>query len=301
MKFLLALSILLFAVQFSFSCTEGEGLVEENDLYISATDKSGKTGGISQERFDSVIEKLTELYEPIVAQAGGQLVVRANWTDGTVNAYAQRIGSSWIVQMFGGLARHSTITEDGFALVMCHELGHHLGGTPIKRGSFWASNEGQSDYFATLKCLRKYFENDEQHDEIVSKLEAPEEVVQTCHQQWSSELDRGICIRGSMAGFSVARLFQALRRQTREPAFTSPDPTVVTRIDDNHPATQCRLDTYYQGALCTVDHTIDVSNEDEVQGTCHQVNHFDMGLRPLCWFKPTIDSNEPDNPELAKL
>lgn len=78
------------------------------------------------------------------------------------NASAQRMGSTWVVNMYGGLARHNEITIDGFALVLCHEIGHHLGGAP-KYGGFntWGTNEGGSDYFATLKCLRRIFQNDD--------------------------------------------------------------------------------------------------------------------------------------------
>ena len=35
--------------------------------------------------------------------------------------------------MFGGLAGHETITTDAFALVACHELGHHIGGAQRKQ------------------------------------------------------------------------------------------------------------------------------------------------------------------------
>ena len=45
------------------------------------------------------------------------------------------------------------MTPDGFALVLCHELGHHLAGNP--RVQAWAANEGQSDYFSTQSCARE--------------------------------------------------------------------------------------------------------------------------------------------------
>ena len=70
----------------------------------------------------------------------------------TVNANASQRGRTWIVNMYGGLARRPEITPDGFAMVLCHELGHHMGGFPFVSG--WAANEGQSDLFATLSCGR---------------------------------------------------------------------------------------------------------------------------------------------------
>jgi hypothetical protein len=37
--------------------------------------------------------------------------------------------------MFGGLARHELVTDDGFMMVVCHETGHHLGGAPRYNGT----------------------------------------------------------------------------------------------------------------------------------------------------------------------
>jgi hypothetical protein len=91
-----------------------------------------------------------------------------------------------------------------------------------------------------------------------------------------------------MAGLSVAKLFQALRNSTVEPKFDTPDSKVVTKTDDNHPATQCRLDTYFQGSLCGISFHEDVSSSSEVNGTCHGTTGHSKGLRPLCWFKPSV-------------
>lgn len=97
-----------------------------------------------------------------------------------------------------------------------------------------------------------------------------------------------MCVRGGMAGLSVAKLFQSLRGSTVEPKFDTPDPKVVTKTDDNHPATQCRLDTYFQGSLCEVNFSEDVTSTSEVTGTCHASLGHTIGLRPLCWFKPSV-------------
>lgn len=145
-----------------FTCTPDgtEGIVPENNMNIPFNAKSVYT--IDQTEFNAVIDKVTAIYDPVVTQMGGELSVERNWDDGTVNAYASRRGGTWNIHMFGGLARHEAITSDGFALVVCHELGHHIGGAPKKGGWFgtWATNEGQADYFSTLKCLRKVFRGD---------------------------------------------------------------------------------------------------------------------------------------------
>lgn len=269
------------------ACTRDgkEGFVPKNDLFISVDDK--EAGGLTETQFNAVIDKVEGLYSPIVATYGGELEVVRNWTDGTVNAYAEQSGNEWKVSMFGGLARHKTITEDGFALVVCHEIGHHIGGAPRYNGTEWASNEGQSDYFATMKCLRRVWQSDDNISVVDSMSGVPAALKDTCNKAWADKGDRAICVRGGMAGDSVARLFAAL--SWGKPAkFETPDTKVVTATSDRHPATQCRLDTYFQGALCEKSFNEDVAADSEVTGTCHGSTGHKVGLRPLCWFKPGV-------------
>lgn len=274
----------------SMACTPdgSEGFVPENDMKISVNAK--RLGGISETAFNDLISKYEAIYTPIVKTYGGDLKIERNWTDATVNAYAQQMGKTWKVSMFGGLARHETITEDGFALVICHEIGHHIGGSPRKISPWsspWASNEGQADYFATLKCLRRGWEMDD-NEAIVRAMNVPESLTKACSEQHLWNADFFTCVRGGMAGMSVSKLFQALRNATVEPKFDTPDPKVVAKTDDNHPAYQCRLDTYFQGALCEKSFHEDVTSTSEVTGTCHGSTGHTRGTRPLCWFKPAV-------------
>ena len=282
----------------ALACSEDgrDGILPENDFYIPV----GKAfGGITEAQFNNAIDRVTDIYAPIVAGMGGNLVTEKKWTDGTVNAYAQQSGKTWKISMFGGLARHETITEDGMSLVVCHEIGHHIGGAPKKGGSVstggwwgggasassWASNEGQADYFATLKCLRKTFLNDD-NITIARNLNAPQSLIDACNKQNKNDkVDSALCIRLGMAGKSVSDLFSVLGKLPAT-KFETPDSRIVSSTDDNHPKAQCRLDTYFQGSLCEISFNEDVSQTDEVKGTCHPSLGHKIGTRPLCWFKP---------------
>jgi hypothetical protein len=287
MKYLF-LMILFSLSGAALACTEDgkEGFLPDNDMFIPVGAKSA--GGLTEAQFNNVIDRLEAIYTPIASNMGGRLSISRKWEDGTVNASAMRFGSSWMVNMYGGLARHKTITEDGFALVLCHEIGHHIGGAP-KIKSFpwinrWASNEGQSDYFATLKCLRQLFLNDD-NAAVISSMNVPGVLSNACYKAHGDKRDAEICIRGAMAGASVSNLFADMRSQPQG-RFDTPDTSVVRKTDNSHPAHQCRLDTYFQGALCEKGMNEDVSQKDEVQGTCHGKTGYKSGLRPLCWFKP---------------
>ena len=136
---LVATMFLLASIGSTLACDiHGEsGIVEKNDLNIPVGTKN--SGGITEQEFNDAIDKVEAIYSPIISAKGKTLQVERKWDDGTVNAYAQQVGNTWKVSMFGGLARHETITSDGFTLVVCHEVGHHLGGLPKKK-SWWSSS-----------------------------------------------------------------------------------------------------------------------------------------------------------------
>lgn len=269
------------------ACTKdaSEGFLPKNSLNISVDDK--EAAGITEAQFNRVIDQVEGIYAPIISEYGGTLQVVRKWKDGTVNAYAQQYGTNWSVSMFGGLARHKTITPDGFSLVVCHEIGHHIGGAPKYMDEDWASNEGQADYFATLKCLRRVWQS-EDNVAAMKGIDVPQFLKDSCTKQWHNKVDQALCIRGAMAGDSVAKLFAALSNQRKPAQFDTPDLDEVVMTDDAHPATQCRLDTYFQGALCEKSFNEEIGQTEEVAGTCHGSTGQSLGLRPRCWFKPLV-------------
>ncbi|MFH2202571.1 MAG: hypothetical protein ABIJ96_05620 [Elusimicrobiota bacterium] len=259
-----------------------DGFLPENDLKIEVGSLEAK--GITEAQFNAVLDVVQEIYKPVVAQRGGTLVIDRRWDDPTVNASAMQWGSTWIINMYGGLARHETITQDGFALVACHEMGHHVGGAP-KIGTRWASNEGQSDYFATLKCLRKVYRHGGA-GAFSRPLSANPFAKKMCDERFSAAADRAACMRNAGAGMSVAKLFQVLRGEAKAPRFDTPDPAVVGETQDKHPATQCRIDTYFSGGLCPKPDSENVSRSDPSVGTCTRAEGFAWETRSRCWYKP---------------
>lgn len=268
-----------------YSCDQNgnSGFMPENNLSVGVNDKA--RSDMTEERFNEIIDRVDKHYNPVVKALGGKLQWNRKWSDATVNASAQRFFKTYKVNMYGGLARHELVTDDGFAMVVCHELGHHLAGAP-KVGGFmmkWASNEGQSDYFASLKCFRRVFESDD-NQAIVAKLEVPELVSLKCSESYSDLNDIALCVRISLAGKSLANLLGSLR-STAEVKFETPDTSVVDTTNHKHPAAQCRLDTYFQGSLCDKRISDELSNSDAKVGTCNRDQGYTDGVRPLCWYK----------------
>ena len=317
MKLLLILSLLLLTLP-ALGCGNHEGgFAPENGLEIPAYIKTDSP--ITKESFFTVINQVEEVYKPIMKDMGETLEIIKDWKTPTVNAYATKKNGKSIVKMFGGLARHPKMTEDGFALVVCHEIGHHIGGAP-KKGARWASNEGQSDYWATLKCARKAWANDDNFS-IISEMEVPQLVKDQCTKFHGTGHDYALCVRSAMGGFSLANTLSDLRNSPPKgggippkdenffggeavpPKFETPDVKKVRGTNDSHPAAQCRLDTYFMGAICGIDHSNDVDQKDPNVGVCNRYAKANAfmgggkkggqpekevpGSRPRCWYKPT--------------
>lgn len=258
------------------------------------------SSGLDEAGFNRVLDRVQALYGPIVAAHGGHLVINRRWDDPTVNASANRNwvwGNDWTINMYGGLARHPAMTEAGFALVACHELGHHLGGMPKVAGPImrllhlgaWAVDEGGADYFATLKCMRQVVPT---ADGDVDALAAA-----ACDASFPGADGRRACRAGALAGQAVALVFQTLEKSPKAPTFGATDSSVVAATYHGHPHPQCRLDTYFQGALCAKPFSEEVSETDPNPGACTRLQGFGVGLRPLCWYKPP--ASEPVGPSVA--
>jgi hypothetical protein len=287
MKKILAGMLLLSSVS-GYACINGshaDGIVAKNSMEIPFG--PGFNTGIDHKTFKEVIKRADDLYAPVIKKLGHRLVFKKKWFSKTVNAFAEKKGKKRIVEMHGGFARHPLTTKDSFMFVVCHEIGHHIGGEPMIRNTreLWASNEGQSDYFAGTKCMRKLLIN-EDNASIMANVDVPQVVVDKCADSFKSANEQALCQRISIAGFSLASLFRDLRKS--EPIdFDTPDPKEVWRTWFLHPEPQCRLDTYFRSAICKESKDIEPDYEDYNKGFCSRDKEQEYGARPLCWFNPT--------------
>ena len=284
-KLLIGSLALSMSLSSAFACdiNGNSGFLPANNLSIPVGDKMA--GDMTQERFLEIVGKVEAVYAPVIKEMGATLKMNNDWKSTTVNASAQQSGKTWQVNMYGGLARHRLTTDDGFMMVVCHELGHHIGGAPrYSRNTDWASNEGQSDYFAGLKCMRRVLQN-EDNVSFVANMKIDEEATKQCSSVYKSAADVALCQRVAMAGKSLGSLLGDLGGNSNV-NFNTPDKKIVKVTNDAHPAGQCRLDTYFQSTLCDKAISDDVSREDATTGTCIKKDGYTQGVRPLCWYKP---------------
>lgn len=237
--------------------------------------------GLTQDEFNQLIDSAQSLLEPEVKKMlGKKLIFDKRWTDATVDAFATRDdANNAVVVMNGGLARHPMMTKDAFLLLICHEVGHHIGGAPkILRGNSglrgWSSAEGQADYYATSKCLPLFFKNGLENKAFDAEIDAAN------YKTALSKCRDNACARITLAGLSASKMFASLVTGTPEPKITVNDPTKVSKTVYNHSNPQCRLDTYMSGANCDQGPDIPFDAVDAKVGACVK----DTGVRPACWF-----------------
>ena len=224
-----------------------------NDLWKEDVLNKSNAG---EEVFSHIIDIAYDLYKPLADMNNESLTINKKWNDPTVNANCSRFMGTVTINMFGGLFRRQEITPEGFALVLCHEIGHAYGGTPYLSTWRKMSAEGQADYYGAKDC----------HHNIMDKLNLQESEVgplsfidETCDEHFTGKR-YDTCVRGLQSGQSLANLLATIKKED-QPSYLTPDPTVVNETLLSYPATiQCRLDTYYAGVL--------------------------QQSRPLCWFKP---------------
>jgi hypothetical protein len=277
------------------SAFEGERtFMPPNNLFLEQLD-----GGLTEAQFNAVLDRVQTAYEPIISQFGAKLTINRRWSDNTVNASAEQpTATNWRLNMYGGLARRPEVTEDGFAMVVCHELGHHVAGYPYVQS--WAANEGQSDMHATGACAAKIFAPNLELAAVANDT-LPQEMKDKCDAAHPED-EREICYRAIVAGKSLADLLAALGNSGAVD-YNTPDTTVVSRTNNNHPAAQCRLDTYIAGALCDAkkwDYNLipgkSMSNRNSVEAQNEAYAHScpdGEGARPRCWFAP-VGGNSPE-------
>ena len=158
------------------------------------------------------VQRFTETTEALIP-AGEKLTVRLETLNPAVNAEIKKDRSGPVIEILGGMMVHSKMTANTMTLLLCHELGHYLGGPPLKSRTGLSSTEGQADYFSGLVCARLM------------------------------GLSEGDVIDGATR---LTAIYSDVSQEDYPRADTS-DERRVSRTNYGYPASQCRLDTILAG------------------------------------------------------
>lgn len=238
---------------------------------------------VTQESYNALIARVQNFYSPVFAKSGFQFKVESFWNSDDENAFAGFDSAKKLktVVVNGGYARRKYMTDDAFLSVICHEVGHHLGGFPKKHFAPWASVEGQADYFSTLRCMKDILKNDPKNV-FAEKLKLPKVIKDKCRAQYAADDEYQICLRSAQASLDYGKVLVEIDYRGMNMDVSLTTPSVETRqvIKWDHPSPQCRVDTKLNGALCN--NLGALSDTDEFLGTCNS----SLGVRPNCWYVP---------------
>jgi hypothetical protein len=202
-------------------------------------------------------------------------------------AFAERIGNVARIRVHRGTRYHQRLNPNMYAMILCHELGHHLGGAPRFANS-WAAVEGEADYYATLKCWRTVESSlpafamtdpvDSDGLEIQTKCTAsyPQPALKaeriSCQHALKTSLDLTRVLAG-LSGFTAVGITASANSKT----------TVTTTFPfANEPL--CRWQTFRPGGLCSISAEVDV---EAANGACTTSDSPDAA-RPHCWFAGSL-------------
>ncbi|MNJ99913.1 hypothetical protein D3C87_176940 [compost metagenome] len=192
---------------------------------------------------------------PVYQETGKPLIAPNSWSNPYFAGAAVVDEQMAQLILWGGLARAPGATSAVVATVLCHELGHIVGGEPRQSAPLpeWSSSEGQSDFYAATVCLPEYLKA---HPELKIPLDA--EVKELCK-------DDKTCGAIAQTGLDFIRFLQRYSYRDFKAvsvlAEESPSPELIR---NRYPTDQCRLDNFVKAALCVSSGT-----------TCEP---------PACWF-----------------
>lgn len=221
--------------------TSGASFAQEPG-YFFLPPGSSRVSDITYDQYRSLVNEFQVKYiMPVFHGTGKPLLVPDEWESPYFAAFAQDKDQYMQVSLWGGMARAPGADLAILAGILCHEIGHVLGGEPRQtiQWAEWSSTEGQSDFFATKECLPHFLK---------------------AHPDWALPVDPAVlelcdgnvlCARIAQTGVAMVNFFKRYDSQkSADVSLWTPAPAATELLRNVYPSHQCRLDTYLAGALC---------------------------------------------------
>lgn len=156
----------------------------------------------------------------LISEFKVSLELDAKWESPYFGAGVSFFENRFRLMILGGTTRIKGMTLDAYAAIVCHELGHIIGGAPFQTiyAAEWSSSEGQADFFAASVCLPRYFKKLGVRDDEISK-------------------------RVEQAGFEMITAFMTIEKGDIE-RFKKDETVVNETLVNNYPTLQCRYENF---------------------------------------------------------
>jgi len=131
------------------------------DEYFCISPEMAPNSLISEVDFYEIPETIISLFTDEIENQKFKIQLNANWANPFFGAGVSFYNRQFNIMLWGGMTRMNGMNKSAYATIVCHELGHIIGGAPYStmEGREWSSLEGQADFFAASVCLPRYFKS----------------------------------------------------------------------------------------------------------------------------------------------
>lgn len=242
---------------------------------------------VSEVDYQKITNALSSIYGKKIEEHTGHLKFTLKQSAQAPNAYAAKNSDgTWEVTVISTLLSLTEQTKASLGIILCHEVGHFLGGEPYvvgiqmtpavrSRAPKKMSCEGQADYFATSECMKalvlKLPDLFSDNDGLLNPM-----VNQYCDESYLEKNESHLCSETLIASYQATLIYKKIMELINVPASffgrmenESTDRTL--NIVGEYPSLDCRYETFIKGALCS---SPDGSGCNDLKWT-----------RPACWFQ----------------
>lgn len=249
------LKLLVFLI-FISTLAEASFRFSKNQSYVIYAEEE-TTSEIKEDVFFQVTSDILNLY----TGRGKVIIANLDWKYPYMSAWANKNGEVFSINFWGGFARIPIMTLSTWEFIVCHEIGHIIGGHPMQtiKDYDWASSEGQSDHFAVTECLPHYYSSLKgflEREFVSTPLE-----LDKCLTEDPLKQQTCLSILAGARGFAGILKYMKLAKD--KPHFETPAPRTENLIRNSYPTPQCRMDIAFNATDCLF------------QKTC---------FRSDCWF-----------------
>lgn len=237
-------------------------------------------GAVTPQELQKLKERFLHIYHTDLVNSDARLNIIYRPESPVQGAFAKKgQKKNWQITVHGGLIDHPKMNYQAMGLILCHEMGHFLGGAPYVKGRQLTptfitrapknmSTEGQADFFATADCGKKLFTIEELKDDY---SDLPQESFDLCY---GTKLDEKLCLHLIQTSKRVIDIYTDIVSAItginyKEVSYTKRDTSLTDRTlvyVGEYPGLQCRLDTM-------------------LAGISFEQSERNKELRPGCWYK----------------
>ncbi len=200
-----ALIILLFSIKGLAACMPASSQQVElrKNTLLKLDQAVEKTASSFSERYQKILK----------SKYRKDLVINLAPLDPKLNAEIIKSDKEFVISIYGGMLTHPKMNSMVMSLLLCHEIGHILGGEPLRSIKGWSSTEGQADYYSSYTCAQDL------------------KLTSTDFYQ---------------AAFDLVSIYAEATNDT-PPNSDQMDESEVSSINYGYPKAQCRYDTLISG------------------------------------------------------